>query len=62
VGGLRHPKRSPDALDPNFDFRSFKAAVRGVKRDAKAVFMDQRIVSGNGNIYSEILFQASVNP
>jgi formamidopyrimidine-DNA glycosylase len=53
----------PDALDPSFDFRSFKAAVLGVKRDAKTVLMDQRIIAGIGNIYSdEILFQARVNP
>ncbi len=36
----------PDALDPSFDFRSFKAALLGVKRNAKAVLMDQRIVPG----------------
>ncbi len=53
----------PDALDRRFDFAAFKAAVLGVKRDVKSVLMDQEIVAGIGNIYSdEILFQARVNP
>ena len=53
----------PDALDPSFDFRSFKAALLGVKRNAKAVLMDRTDRPGIGNVYSdEILFQARVNP
>lgn len=56
-------KLGPDALDPHFDFPAFKAAVLGVKRDVKSVLMDQQIVAGIGNIYSdEILFQARINP
>lgn len=53
----------PDALDRRFDFDAFKTAVRGLKRDVKSVLMDQEIVAGIGNIYSdEILFQARINP
>lgn len=53
----------PDALDPRFDFQAFKTAVLGLKRDVKSVLMDQEIVAGIGNIYSdEILFQARINP
>jgi formamidopyrimidine-DNA glycosylase len=53
----------PDALDRRFDFDAFKAAVLGSKRDVKSVLMDQQIVAGIGNIYSdEILFQARINP
>ena len=53
----------PDALDPAFEFAGFQAAVDGVKRDVKSVLMDQQIIAGIGNIYSdEILFQARIAP
>ena len=53
----------PDALDRRLDFDAFKTAVLGIKRDVKSVLMDQQIVAGIGNIYSdEILFQARINP
>lgn len=56
-------KLGPDALDRRLDFAAFQAAVRGVKRDVKSVLMDQEIVAGIGNIYSdEILFQARIDP
>jgi formamidopyrimidine-DNA glycosylase len=56
-------KLGPDALDPRFDLSAFNAAVLGTKRDVKSVLMDQEIVAGIGNIYSdEILFQARINP
>jgi formamidopyrimidine-DNA glycosylase len=56
-------KLGPDALDRRLSFDAFKAAVLGVKRDVKAVLMDQEVVAGIGNIYSdEILFQARINP
>ncbi len=56
-------KLGPDALDQRFDFSAFKATVLGSKRDVKSVLMDQQIIAGIGNIYSdEILFQARINP
>src|SRR3974390_2378542 len=56
-------KLGPDAIDRRFDFDVFKTAVRGLKRDVKSVLMDQEIVAGIGNIYSdEILFQGRINP
>lgn len=56
-------KLGPDALDPRFDFPAFEAAVLGVKRDVKSVLMDQEVVAGVGNIYSDdILLQARINP
>ena len=56
-------KLGPDALDQRFDFDAFKSAVLGSKRDVKSVLMDQEIIAGIGNIYSdEILFQARINP
>jgi formamidopyrimidine-DNA glycosylase len=56
-------KLGPDALDQRLNFTAFKTAVLGVKRDVKSVLMDQAIIAGIGNIYSdEILFQARINP
>jgi formamidopyrimidine-DNA glycosylase len=56
-------KLGPDALDQRFNFDAFKTAVHGLKRKVKSVLMDQEIVAGIGNIYSdEILFQARINP
>ena len=56
-------KLGPDALDQRFDLDAFKTAVSSSKRDVKSVLMDQEIVAGVGNIYSdEILFQARINP
>jgi formamidopyrimidine-DNA glycosylase len=53
----------PDALDPGFDLDAFKAAVCDIKRDVKTVLMDQKIIAGIGNVFSdEILFQARINP
>ncbi len=56
-------KLGPDALDRRFDFPAFKARVFGAKRDVKSVLMDQQIIAGIGNIFSdEILFQARIDP
>jgi formamidopyrimidine-DNA glycosylase len=56
-------KLGPDALDCRFDSDAFKTAVASIKRDVKSVLMDQHILAGIGNIYSdEILFQARINP
>jgi formamidopyrimidine-DNA glycosylase len=53
----------PDALDPRFDLAAFEQSLTGIRRDVKALLMDQEVVAGIGNIYSdEILFQAGVNP
>jgi formamidopyrimidine-DNA glycosylase len=60
---IAHEKLGLDALDLRFDFDAFKTAVLGSERDVKSVLMDQEIVAGIGNIYSdEILFQARINP
>ncbi len=53
----------PDALDPRFDLAAFELALEGRKRDVKSLLMDQEVLAGVGNIYSdEILFQAGINP
>jgi formamidopyrimidine-DNA glycosylase len=53
----------PDVLDPGFDLRKFVATLAGSKRDVKVVLMDQQVMAGLGNIYSdEILFQVRIHP
>jgi formamidopyrimidine-DNA glycosylase len=52
-----------DALDRRLDFDAFRTAVLSLKRDVKSVLMEQQVIAGIGNIYSdEILFQARINP
>jgi formamidopyrimidine-DNA glycosylase len=52
-----------DALDPQFDFDAFERALSARKRDIKSLLMDQTVIAGIGNIYSdEILFQAGIHP
>lgn len=53
----------PDALDPAFDFAAFEKALLRRRRDLKSFLMDQEIVAGIGNLYSdEILFAAEIHP
>src|SRR5439155_24985538 len=53
----------PDALEQRFDLAAFEHTLAGRKRDVKALLMDQEVVAGIGNIYSdEILFQAGISP
>jgi formamidopyrimidine-DNA glycosylase len=53
----------PDALDPGFDLPAFAGVLAGRKRDIKSVLMEQSLLAGIGNIYSdEILFQAGIHP
>jgi formamidopyrimidine-DNA glycosylase len=60
---IAEERLGPDALDRGLDFPTFREAVLSSKRDVKSVLMDQAIVAGIGNIYSdEILFQARLNP
>jgi len=53
----------PEPLEKDFTFKKFKEVLKGKKRKIKQVLMDQKIIAGIGNIYSdEILWQAKVNP
>lgn len=53
----------PDPLDKNFNFEEFKKLIKSEKRKIKEVLMDQSVISGMGNIYSdEILWQAKIHP
>lgn len=52
-----------DALDRRLTLAAFARDVGARRRDIKSVLMDQSVVAGIGNIYSdEILFQARLHP
>lgn len=53
----------PDPLDKNFDFETFKKAIKSHKGKIKQVLMEQKVIAGIGNIYSdEILWWAKIHP
>lgn len=58
----------PDPLEKSFDFEKFKVILKtrtGKKRTGKIkqILMNQKIISGIGNIYSdEILWRARIHP
>jgi formamidopyrimidine-DNA glycosylase len=62
----RHPllaRLAPDPLDPAFDGAFLAARLRGKATPIKAALLDQRVVSGIGNIYAcEALFRAGISP
>lgn len=53
----------PSALDPRLDYKEFGKIFSGRKGEIKPALMNQKLVAGVGNVYSdEILFQARVHP
>ena len=53
----------PEPLDKNFTFEKFKECFKGKKGKIKQVLMDQTVVAGIGNIYSdETLWRAKIHP
>lgn len=53
----------PEPLDKNFNLSVFKKCLFGKKGKIKQVLMDQKVIAGIGNIYSdEILFHSKINP
>tara|TARA_Y100001970_G_scaffold80797_1_gene102549 strand:+ start:1359 stop:2225 length:867 start_codon:yes stop_codon:yes gene_type:complete len=53
----------PEPLESIFNFRYFKNYLRGRNRIIKDLLMDQKFVSGLGNIYvNEILFHSRIKP
>ncbi len=53
----------PEPLSSKFNIRYFKNYIRGRKRSIKNILMDQKFLSGLGNIYTnEILFFSGVRP
>lgn len=56
-------KIGPDPLEKSFVFEKFKKILKDRKGKIKQVLMDQRVLAGIGNIYSdEILWQANIHP
>ena len=56
-------KLGPEPLKNQFNFLYFKKNIYGKKRKIKDMLMDQKFVSGLGNIYvNEILFASGVKP
>lgn len=56
-------KMGPDPLDPGFTLDTFGEAMRKTRAVVKSALMNQRLLAGIGNIYSdEILFQAGIQP
>lgn len=52
-----------DPFDKNFTLEYFKKEIKNTNRNLKATLLDQKIVTGCGNIYTdEICFASKVNP
>jgi len=53
----------PDAFDEDLDFKAFERVFKGRRGMIKPALMNQEIIAGIGNVYSdEILFQAGIHP
>ena len=53
----------PDGLDEKLDFNAFRRRLANRKGAVKSALMNQKIMAGIGNLYSdEILFQARIHP
>ena len=53
----------PEPFDPSFDLTYVSNFFKGKNKDIKSFLLDQKFVSGIGNIYaSEILFLSKINP
>jgi formamidopyrimidine-DNA glycosylase len=65
--GLKNSKAfsslGPEPLSAGFSFKRFKDALKNKKGRIKQVLMDQTVIAGIGNIYSdEALFAAKIHP
>ena len=53
----------PEPLEKNFTFEKFKKCLKDKKGKIKQVLMNQEVIAGIGNIYSdEILWEAKIHP
>ena len=53
----------PEPLNKDFDFKAFSNTLKDKKGKIKQVLMDQGVIAGIGNIYSdEMLFKARIHP
>ena len=53
----------PEPLSSDFNLKYFKINIKNKKQSIKDCLMNQKFVSGLGNIYvNEVLFQSKINP
>ena len=53
----------PEPLSKDFNFQYLNEKIRNIKKSVKNLLMDQKLVSGLGNIYvNEILHLSSISP
>ena len=53
----------PEALDKNFNLEYLENKIKNRKKNIKNFLLDQKIVSGIGNIYAnEILYKSQISP
>ena len=63
LNSLKDLNLGPDPFDKNFTLGKFSAIVKNSRGPIKKVLMDQTLIAGIGNIYSdEILWVAGVHP
>jgi formamidopyrimidine-DNA glycosylase len=56
-------KLGPEPFDKNFNFKKFFEIMKSKGGKIKSVLMDQKVIAGIGNIYSdEILWLAGIHP
>jgi formamidopyrimidine-DNA glycosylase len=60
---IQEKELGPDVYESHFDYDTFKGLLEGRRGTIKSTLMNQQIMAGIGNIYSdEILFQARIHP
>lgn len=60
---VRREGLGPDAFDPGVGLDEFRRLLRNRRGGVKSALMDQGLIAGIGNVYSdEILFQAGIQP
>lgn len=63
LGSESFSSLGPEPMEKSFSFQVFKKALLSARGKIKQVLMDQNVIAGIGNIYSdEILFAAKVAP
>jgi formamidopyrimidine-DNA glycosylase len=62
-GFIEYQKLGPDAMAPDFSENDFLETLIGRRGTLKSTLMNQKIIAGIGNVYSdEILFQEKLHP
>ena len=60
---IEKKKLGPDPMSKDFNLKIFREIMSGKRGSIKSTLMDQKTISGIGNIYSdEILFNSNIHP